>query len=157
MKSIIIYYSNSGTTEALAKRIQGIFGGELISIVPRVPYGSYGAAIKRAGKERKNKEVAEYDAQVCELTDIDIIFVGYPIWYSDAPEFVLDYLRKYDFAGKTLIPFATSGASNIKGTLVRLHEAAKGAKLEHPFTQKKLGKGNFDKWIQEIKADNGAD
>ena len=151
MKSVIIYYSNSGVTAALAKKVQSVFGSQLAEVKPRVPYGNYFAAVIRAGKERKRKITAEYDAPALNLAEVDVVFAGYPIWYSDAPAFILDFISKLPLEGKTVIPFATSNVSGIKGSLEKLRAAAKGASVSHPYSAGKLFKDDFDKWTEEIK------
>ena len=149
MKAAIIYYSNSGTTAKLAERIQGTFGGKLVEVKAKVPYGSYLAAVKRAGTERKKGIIAEYEAPDEDLSDTDTVFVGYPIWYSDAPLFFLDCLSKLKLQGKTVIPFSTSGATNIKATLGKLEETAK-VKATCPYNSGKFSKDDFEAWAEEV-------
>lgn len=149
MKALIIYYSNSGTTAKLAEKIHDRFGGGLIEVKAKVPYGSYLAAVKRAGTERKKGIIAEYEAPDADLSDIDTVFVGYPIWYSDAPLFFLDYLSKLKLEGKTVIPFSTSGATNIKATLGKLEDALK-VKATCPYNSGKFSKDDFEAWAEEV-------
>ena len=151
MKSIIIYYSNSGTTEKIALQLKECLSCDIVKIEPQIPYGAYFSALKRATAERKSKTVAEYHAPVVDLTDTDTIFVGYPLWYSEAPAFVLDYLKKYDLTGKTIIPFSTSGASHIKNSLPTLQEAVGKAEIKNPFNCGKFRKDNFDSWVKNIQ------
>ena len=151
MKDIIVYYSNSGTTVRLAWKIQGTFGGQVVELKPSVPYGNYFAAVVRAGKERKRGIVPEYTAAAADFSGVDVVFVGYPIWYSDAPAIVLDYVGKIPLEGKTLIPFSTSSVSSIKPSLAKLTAAAKGANVIYPYSETKLVKDNFDKWVATLK------
>lgn len=151
MKSVIFYYSNSGTTEKLAERIHEEFGGDLIAITPDEPYGAYFSALKRAGYERRNSIIAQYSVPNLDISDIDTVFVGYPLWYSEAPAFVLDCLSKLDLSGKRVIPFSTSGASNIKGSLESLKKAVGDATIEFPYNQGKLSKDDFDKWVNTVR------
>ena len=151
MKDIIVYYSNSGTTVRLAWKIQGTFGGQVVELKPSVPYGNYFAAVVRAGKERKRGIVPEYTAAAADFSGVDVVFVGYPIWYSDAPAIVLDYVGKLPLEGKTLIPFSTSSVSGIKPSLAKLTAAAKGANVIYPYSETKLVKDNFDKWVATLK------
>lgn len=148
MKSIIFYYSNSGTTEKLAYKLKDELLCDIVKIEPELPYGSYFAALKRVSAERKSKTIAKYNAPLIDLTNIDTIFVGYPLWYSEAPAFVMDYLTKYDLTEKTVIPFSTSGASNIKSSLPALQSAIGSAEIKHPFNCGKLKKDKFDEWIK---------
>ena len=150
MKPIIFYYSNSGTTEAIALKLKDAFSCHAVKIEPEVPYGAYFSALKRATAERKANIVAPYNAPMVDLIDVDTIFVGYPLWYSEAPAFVLDYLKKYDLTGKTVIPFSTSGASHIKSSLKTLQEAVCKAEIKHPYNCSKFKKDNFDNWFKHL-------
>lgn len=150
MKPIVFYYSNSGTTEAIALKLKDKFDCETVKIEPEVSYGAYFAALKRATAERKAKTVAPYKAPVVDLSDVDTVFVGYPLWYSEAPAFVRDYLKKYDLTGKTVIPFSTSGASHIKTSLKTLQEAVGKAEIKHPYNCGKFKKDNFDNWVNSL-------
>ena len=150
MKPIIFYYSNSGTTEAIALKLKEKFCCETVKIEPEVPYGAYFSALKRATAERKAKTVAPYNAPMVDLSDVDTVFVGYPLWYSEAPAFVLDYLKKYDLTGKTVIPFSTSGASHIKASLKTLQEAVGTAEIQHPYNCGKFKKDNFENWVNSL-------
>ena len=152
MRSIIIYYSNSGTTRKLADKINKEFPGNMVEVVPKVPYGGYLAAVKRAGMERKTHSIAEYTAPQLDLDGVDTIFVGYPIWYSHMPTFLADYLKHFDFSGKRVVPFSTSGAGGIKSTLDDVREAVKGAKVQHPYSASKIYKDNFEEWVKRVKA-----
>ena len=150
MKPVIIYYSNSGTTKKIADKLEEKLGCTVVEIVPKVPYGSYLAALKRAVPEINKGIVAEYTAPEIDLTDVDTVFVGYPIWHANAPLFVLDYLKKQDLAGKTVIPFSTSGASNVKGSLKTLQEAVGSATIKLPYNYSMFSKDNFEKWYAEV-------
>lgn len=150
MKSVIFYYSNSGTTERIALKLQERFACEIVKIEPEIPYGSYFSALKRVTAERKTKTVAPYYAPMVDLSDVDTVFIGYPLWYSEAPAFVLDYLKKYDLTGKTVIPFSTSGANHIRGSLSTLRAAVGKAEITHPYNCGKFMKDNFEGWVNSL-------
>ena len=150
MKAIIFYYSNSGTTEKIALQIKEKFDCDAVKIEPKVPYGAYFAALKRVSAERKAKTIAEYHAPIVDITDVDTIFIGYPLWYSEAPAFVLDYLGKYNLTKKTVVPFSTSGASHIKSSLPTLQEAIGSAEIKNPYNCGKFKKDNFDSWVGNL-------
>ena len=105
MKAIIFYYSNSGKTKNVAMKIQKNLGCDIISIEPEVSYGSYFKAIGRARDEKKKDITAKYVAPVVDISDIDVVLVGYPIWFSKPPMIVLDYLKNYNLNGKKVVPF----------------------------------------------------
>ena len=151
MIAVIIYYSKSGNTAKLAKKIQNRFPAEMVEIKPKSAYGNYVSAVVRVGGENIRGKVPEYKAPDLDLTNVDTVFIGYPIWYSSAPSFVLDYIRTLDLKGKTVIPFSTSGASNIKVTLEKLKKAAKGANVVHPYNCGMFSKDDFEKWVKEVR------
>lgn len=151
MKAIIFYYSNSGKTKNVAMKIQENLGCDIISIEPEVSYGSYFKAIGRARDEKKKDITAKYVAPVVDISDIDVVLVGYPIWFSKPPMIVLDYLKNYNLNGKKVVPFSTSGSTNIKSTLNVLKEAIGNAELCLPYNKSILFKTNFNKWIEKVK------
>ena len=154
MKAIIIYYSKSGTTEKLAMKIKKGFHCEAVKVEPDKKYGGYLAAVARVGVEKMKKSVPAYHAPEVDFSEYDTVFVGYPIWYSKAPSFLLDYLGKQDLNGKTVIPFSTSGGSNIKVTLPSLEEAVKGAEIKYPYNYGKSSKDRDDikAWAKKVSA-----
>ena len=151
MKAIIFYYSNSGKTKDVATKIQENLGCDMISIEPEVSYGSYFKAIGRVMDEKKKDVTAKYIAPIVDISDIDIILVGYPIWFHKTPMIVLDYLKKYNLDHKKVVPFSTSGSTNIKSTLNVLKEAIGNAELCLPYNKSILFKTNFNKWIEKVK------
>lgn len=151
MSPVILYYSNSGTTRQLAEKIHATFGGELLALTPKIPYGSYFSALKRVGHERRSHTIPEYDAPKLDLSEASALFIGYPLWYSEAPAFVLDCLKHYNLSDKMVIPFSTSGASNIKSSLPTLQTAVGSARILAPYHQGKLFKDDFDAWAASVR------
>lgn len=117
-RKLIAYFSATGTTAAAAKTLADVTGADVYEIRPQTPYTAADLDWKneqsRSSVEMKNREsrppLADHDAKIA---DYDVIFLGYPIWWGVAPTVVNNFLESYDFAGKTIIPFATSGSSGI--------------------------------------------
>lgn len=109
-KILIAYYSQSGNTRRIAELIRQQTGGELYEIVPRKAYKSLylggGARIK---KERENGELPELCTPLPEIGPYETVFIGTPNWGNSISHPVLAFLKQYDFAGKTIIPFCTHG------------------------------------------------
>lgn len=127
-KTLIAYFSWSGNTERMASLIQQETGGDLFEIAPAVPYtDDYDALLDQARDEQTEGARPELAAQVEDWQDYDVIFVGYPNWWSDAPMAVYTFLESYDFNGKTLIPFNTSASGGFGRSLTGLEESAAGA------------------------------
>ena len=116
MKKLVAYFSASGTTAKAAKALAETAGADLYEIEPAVPYTrsdlNWMNKKSRSSIEMKDKssrpEIKDTDAHV---EDYDVIYVGFPIWWYVAPTIINTFLEKYDFSGKTIVLFATSGGS----------------------------------------------
>lgn len=132
---LIAYFSWSGNTEAVAGMIQEEVGGDLFEIAPAEPYTEdYDTLLEIAQAEQQEEARPELAAQVENWDSYDVIFVGYPNWWSDAPMAVYTFLESYDFTGKTLIPFNTSASGGFGRSLSGIEESAAGAEILEGFT-----------------------
>ena len=112
-KSTVIYYSQNGTTKKIADAIAEKFGSDVVSVEPRDAYGSYFSSILRAGKELLAKDYIEVTTLPADLEDVEVVFVGFPIWWYREPSIIDTFITSYNFSGKTVVPFATSGGSDL--------------------------------------------
>ena len=110
-KILVAYFSCTGTTEKVADVIAKTVGGKLYKITPATAYTS-------ADLDWNNK--SSRSSIVLDLKDYDVVFLGYPIWWNLCPRPVNTFLEKYDFSGKTVILFATSGGSSIANSVKQL-------------------------------------
>ncbi len=132
---LIAYFSWSGNTEALAGMIQSEVGGDLFRIETAEPYtDDYDTLLDIAQAEQQEGARPQLSGQVENWDSYDVIFVGYPNWWSDAPMAVYTFLESYDFAGKTLIPFNTSASGGFGRSLSGVEESAPGATILDGFT-----------------------
>lgn len=121
-KNLVAFFSASGVTENVAKLLAVATNADLFQIKPEVPYTkadlNWQDENSRSSVEMKNKSsrpaIAEGNAKVEEY---DVIFVGFPIWWYVAPTIINTFLESYNFAGKTIILFATSGSSGFGETV----------------------------------------
>ena len=121
-KNLVAFFSASGVTENVAKLLAVAANADLFQIKPEVPYTkadlNWQDENSRSSVEMKNKSsrpaIAEGNAKVEEY---DVIFVGFPIWWYVAPTIINTFLESYNFAGKTIILFATSGSSGFGETV----------------------------------------
>lgn len=128
--TLIAYFSWSGNTEQMAQAIQAETGGDLFKIEPAVPYTEdYDTLLDIAQQEQAEDARPELAAQVENWDSYDVIFVGYPDWWNDAPMAVYSFLEAYDWTGKTLVPFCTSGGSGFGRSLDKLPGSAPGAAI----------------------------
>ena len=120
-KKLVAYFSASGETAKLAKTIAGVVDGDLFEIAPEVPY----TAADLDWMDKGSRSTAEMNddnsrpviaGKVADMAQYDTVFVGFPIWWYQAPRIIETFLESYDFSGKTVIPFATSGGSGMGKT-----------------------------------------
>ena len=133
-KKLVAYFSASGVTAKVAETLAEAIGADIFEIEPKVPYTE--ADLNWMDKKARSTiemsdpaSRAEIAAKRDNMKDYDTIFVGFPIWWYVAPTIINTFLESYDLTGKTIIPFATSGGSDIGKTNERLTPSCKGAKL----------------------------
>lgn len=125
MKILVTYFSATGNTRAVAQNLAKATNADLYEIAPKVPYTpadlDWHDKNSRSSVEMNNKssrpEIANHSANV---QNYDVIFIGFPIWWYVAPTIINTFLESYDFSGKTIILFATSGGSGFGNTVENL-------------------------------------
>ena len=156
-KNLVAYFSASGVTANAAKNLAEAAGADLYEIKPAVPYTS--ADLNWQNKQSrssiemndKSSRPALADTDV-NITDYDTIFVGFPVWWYTAPTIINTFLESYDFSGKTIILFATSGGSGISGTAKALKESVSdNAKLiEGKVLNRETSATSLKDWISGL-------
>ena len=127
---LIAYFSWSGNTEKMAQMIQSETNGDLFKIEPATPYtDDYDTLLDVAQQEQSDNARPELASQVENWDSYEVVFVGYPDWWSDAPMLIYSFLEAYDWEGKTLVPFCTSGGSGFGRSLDKLPDSAPGAEI----------------------------
>ena len=125
------YFSATGNTENIANTIAEIVGGDTYGITPAVPYTSADLNYNtdcRANREQNDPTCRpDIAGGVENMKDYDIVFIGYPIWWGQAPKIIYTFLESYDFSGKTIVTFCTSGSSGIGSSSANLHSSAPAA------------------------------
>ncbi len=116
-KIAVVYFSATGNTEKIAKYIQNETNSDIFEINPKQKYKSedlnYGNSNSRATKEQNDKNARPELETKIDVSNYNIIFLGYPIWWGDVPKIVLSFIDNSNLNGKTVIPFCTSGSSSI--------------------------------------------
>ena len=110
---LIAYFSFSGNTATVANQIQELTEGDLFEIKTVEPYPEYNETLDIAQQEQKDNARPQLSASVENMDNYDVIFVGYPIWWSSAPMAVFTFLEEYNLTGKTVIPFCTHDGSQL--------------------------------------------
>lgn len=151
-KVLVVYFSRTGTTKTVAKKIKKMTGGTLFRIQTKKKYPSnYDKMLNTAQKEQDQKARPALKKKVKSMKKYDIILIGYPIWWGDAPMAVYSFLESYDLSGKTIIPFCTSGGTGISGSVKNIRKACKGAKVKTGLTANNVSDKRIRKWLKKNK------
>lgn len=134
-KKLVAYFSASGVTAKLAKRLADAVDADIFEIKPEKPYTTadldWTNKKSRSSVEMSDKSFRPAVAEKLDnIADYDTIYVGFPIWWYVAPTIINTFLEQYDLTGKTIIPFATSGTSLMGKTNSELAPSCKGAILK---------------------------
>lgn len=129
---LVAYFSATGNTENIAGYLETILDADLYEIVPQEPYTSadlnYNSANSRAEREINDPTARPaISGSVDNMDDYDVVFLGYPIWWGQAPKIVYTFLESYDFEGKTIVPFCTSASSGIGSSATNMRDLAPDA------------------------------
>ena len=131
-KVLVAYFSATHTTEGVAEKIADGLNADLYEIVPEQPYTdadlNYNDNNSRSTLEMADASVRPAISGTVENMDqYDIVFIGYPIWWGEAPRILSTFVESYDFSGKTIVPFCTSGGSGIGSSASNLEQLTSGA------------------------------
>ena len=115
-KSLVTYFSASGVTKKVAEKLAEAAGADLFEIKPEVAYTeadlNWMDKKSRSSIEMNDKSFRPAIAEKCNnMADYDVVYIGFPIWWYVAPTIINTFLESYDFSGKTIVLFATSGGS----------------------------------------------
>ena len=157
MKKILVsYFSASGVTARVAQKLSQAIDGDLHEIIPAQPYSQadldWTNPQSRSSQEMKNKAYRPaIQNEVKNIDDYDVIFIGFPIWWYVAPTIVQTFLESYDFHGKTVIPFATSGGSGMGKTVDILKTSCNGKVLPGKMLNGSVSKDVLQSWLAELE------
>lgn len=134
-KALVAYFSASGVTEGVAKTLARATGADLYEIRPSVPYThadlDWMNADSRSSREMKDKSSRPSIVNdIPDMSDYDVLFLGFPIWWYVAPTIINTFLESCDTRGKTIVPFATSGSSGMGRTCDYLRPSCRDADLK---------------------------
>lgn len=129
---LVAYFSATGNTEGIAQHLQSILDADLYEIVPEVPYTdedlNYSNDSCRANREQNDPAARPTITGTLENPeDYDVVFLGYPIWWGQAPKVIYTFLESCDFGDATIVPFCTSGSSGIGSSADGLQELTENA------------------------------
>ena len=125
MKSLVVYFSCSGVTRGVARKLSNITNSDLFEIIPEETYTETDLDWTNKNS-RSSVEMNDNDSRpkiknkIENINDYDVIYLGFPIWWYVAPKIINTFLEQYDFSGKTIAPFCTSGSSGLGNTIQEL-------------------------------------
>ena len=156
MKNLVAYFSASGSTRKLANTLAEVVGADVYEIKPAIRYTgkdlNWNDSQSRSSVEMADKNsrpaLADTDAKI---SDYDTIFLGFPIWWYVAPHIVNTFLESYDFSGKTIVIFATSGGSDFGDTLNQLKPSCNAARwVQGQVFRSRTDKATLADWVKTI-------
>ena len=154
-KKLVAFFSASGTTRKIAEMIAQAAEADLYEIMPKQPYSkadlNWMDKKSRSSVEMNDKkfrpEITDMDVQINKY---DEILLGFPIWWYVAPTIINTFLEKYDFSGKKIVLFATSGGSGFGNTVSELKPSAPEAVIVEGKVFHKAAKREIAEWIKSI-------
>lgn len=142
---LVAYFSYSGTTKNIATAISEKTGGDLFEITPE---NSYSSVYTESNREIRKNERPALTNTVENMEEYDIVFVGYPVWWHATPAPVNTFLESYNLDGKLIIPFCTSGGSDIDETMPTFLDSCDGLAV---YGERRIsGTGELDGWLSEL-------
>lgn len=159
-KTLVVYFSCTGNTKGAAETIAQVTGGELYAITPSQPYTdadlNYNDKSSRSTTEQNDKSARPgIDGSIDSWAQYGTVYVGYPVWWGEEPRIMDTFAEKYDFTGKTVIPFCTSGSSDIGQSGSNLAKLAGGSGrwLDGKRLATGASTGDVTDWISSLGLD----
>ncbi len=154
-KPLVVYFSATGTTAKVARMIADITDCTLYEIVPQQPYTSddlnWNNRQSRSSVEMNNpKSRPALKETKMNIRDYNVIFIGYPIWWDQAPRIINTFIESHDLEGKTLIPFATSGGSGINNSVKELKKTYPNLEWQNGKLLNGSSRSDIQNWVNGI-------
>lgn len=154
-KTLVVYFSATGTTANAARTIADVTGSTLHEIVPQQAYTSddldWNNKQSRSSVEMNNPKArpALKETQT-DVSKYDVIFIGYPIWWNQAPRIINTFIESHSLKGKTLIPFATSGGSGINNSVKELRKAYPDLLWQNGKLLNGISRNAVQSWVENV-------
>lgn len=159
-KALVVYFSATGNTKAVAETLTELTGADIYEIVPEQPYTdedlNYNDRTTRATVEQNDPDARPaIQGSITNFEQYDVIYVGFPIWWGDMPRILYTFFDAYDFSGKTIAPFCTSGGSGLSGTPGTIAKLETGATVLDGLHVSDSDTDNAESQVSEWLSDNG--
>lgn len=154
-KALVAYFSASGVTKKAAQNLAKVAGADTFEIKPAVPYSrsdlDWMDKNSRSSKETHDPSSRpEIASTLSDMEKYDTVFLGFPIWWYLAPKIISTFLESYDFSGKTIIPFATSGGSGMGKTVDVLKTVCPKANFKDGKMLNRVTEQELKTWVNSI-------
>lgn len=154
-KILIAYFSWSGNTKAVAEAIHARTGGDMYEIVPETPYSqNYSSTVDKAKQEQQNNARPALKNKLTDISQYDLIFVGYPNWWGSLPMPVATFMEGCSWQGKTVAPFFTHGGGGVQNCDRDLRKLAAGANVTEYLclsgNRARNSQSEIDTWLHKL-------
>lgn len=133
-RSVVVYFSVTNNTEKIAERIARLSDSDIIEIVPLEPYTDedidFNSTTNRAYKEQHTKQTRPIIGNDIDVSKYNKIYLGYPIWWGTNPKIILSFIDQTDLSNKEIVPFCTSGGTDITNSINELRRYKKGLNIK---------------------------
>lgn len=151
-KALVVYFSCTGNTKAVAERISQLTGADLYEIVPEIPYTdddlNYNDDSCRANKEMNDASARPaIGSDAVDISDYDTVYIGYPIWWGTMPRIINTFFDTYDLSGKTVMAFCTSGSSGISKSVSDIRAEEPDADVRDGLRASDSSDSSIDEWL----------
>ena len=155
-KVLVTYFSASGVTKGIAQQLAEVAGADLHEITPETLYTDadldWRNKQSRSSVEMQDKKSRPaISGKVADMKKYSVVYVGFPIWWNTCPRIINTFLESYDFQGKTVIPFATSGSSSIKNACEDLKVSYPNINWKEGKLLNRASKEDIKKWVESNK------
>lgn len=153
---LVAYFSATNNTKGVAEKIAFELNADLFEIIPKEPYSdedlNYSDNSTRATKEQNDTTARpEISNAIENIGEYDVIYLGYPIWWGQAPRIMSTFVESYDLSGKTIIPFCTSGSSGIGSSAENLEKLSAANWLDGKRFSGGVSRSEITDWLNSIK------
>ena len=154
-KSLVAYFSRTGNTREIASQIHEEVGGDIFEIKTINPYpGDYNECVKRAKQELEKGDRPELKTTVKNIESCDVVFVGYPNWWSTLPAPVVTFLSRYDLSGKIIVPFCTHEGSHLGRSVTDITKLCPRSNIRAGLAVRggdvKNARNEVSRWLREL-------
>ena len=153
-RTLVVYFSATGNTKAVAEKIAELTGADIYEIVPAEPYTAddldYNVSDCRANREMNDASARPaIGGDSIDVSGYDTVMIGYPIWWGTMPRIINTFLDTYDLFGKVILPFCTSGGSGVSQSVSDIRSAEPDADVRAGLRARNAQDSGIESWLNE--------